>query len=31
VVLNANRYKTSRLGVRSARTVSVFVSRNIID
>lgn len=31
VVLNANRYKTSRLGVRSTRTISDSVSRNIID
>jgi len=30
VVLNANRYKTSRLGVRSNRTAKDFVSRNII-
>ena len=31
VVLNANRYKTSRLGVRSNRTAKDFVSRNIIS
>ena len=30
VILNANRYKTSRLGVRSQRTVKENVSRNII-
>ena len=30
VVMNANRYKTSRLGVRSNRTAKDFVSRNII-
>ena len=29
VVLNANRYKSSRLGVRSARTSRDIVSRNI--
>ena len=31
VVLNANRYKTSRLGVRSTRKTEDFVSRNIIS
>jgi hypothetical protein len=31
VILNANRYKSSRLGVRSSRTSSEFASRNILD
>lgn len=31
VVLNANRYKSSRLGVRNTRTQKTFVSRNILD
>lgn len=31
IILNANRYKTSRLGVRNTRTQKTFVSRNIID
>ena len=30
VILNANRYKTSRLGVRNTRTQKTAVSRNII-
>jgi|TARA_Y100000114_G_scaffold129366_1_gene126746 restriction endonuclease Mrr len=30
-VLNANRYKSSRLGVRNTRTTKTFVSRNILD
>jgi len=30
VVLNANRYKSSRLGVRSTRSAKDFVSRNIV-
>ena len=30
-ILNANRYKSSRLGVRNTRTVKDTVSRNIID
>lgn len=30
VILNANRYKTSRLGVRNTRTQKTSVSRNII-
>ena len=29
IILNANRYKSSRLGVRSSRTAKDFVSRNI--
>jgi hypothetical protein len=31
VILNANRYRSSRLGVRSSRTSSEFASRNILD
>jgi len=31
VILNANRYKTSRLGVRNQRTTDSFVSRNVIE
>ena len=31
IVLNANRYKSSRLGVRQTRTTNDTVSRNIID
>lgn len=31
IILNANRYKTSRLGVRNTRTQESFVSRNIIS
>lgn len=31
IILNANRYKTSRLGVRNTRTEKTFVSRNILD
>lgn len=31
VVLNANRYKSSRVGVRSTRTAKDFVSRNIVS
>lgn len=31
IVLNANRYKTSRLGVRNTRTQKTHVSRNILD
>ena len=31
IILNANRYKTSRLGTRNTRTQKTFVSRNIID
>ena len=31
VVLNANRYKSSRLGVRQTRTTKETVSRNILD
>ena len=31
VILNANRYKSSRIGVRSSRTSSDFASRNILD
>lgn len=30
-ILNANRYKTSRLGVRTQRTARDSVSRNILD
>lgn len=30
-ILNANRYKTSRLGVRTQRITKDFISRNIID
>jgi hypothetical protein len=30
-ILNANRYKSSRLGVRNTRSVKDIVSRNIID
>jgi hypothetical protein len=30
IILNVNRYKTSRLGVRNTRTEKTFVSRNII-
>ena len=30
IILNANRYKTSRLGVRKSRQQKDFVSRNII-
>ena len=30
-ILNANRYKSSRLGVRNTRSVKDTVSRNIID
>lgn len=30
IVLNANRYKTSRLGVRNTRSEKNFVSRNIL-
>lgn len=29
IVLNANRYKSSRLGIRNTRTTKDFVSRNI--
>ena len=31
IVLNANRYKSSRLGVRQTRTAKDTVSRNILD
>jgi len=31
IILNANRYKTSRLGVRNTRQQKDFVSRNIIS
>jgi len=31
VILNANRYKTSRLGVRNQRTTDSFVSRNVVE
>jgi len=31
IVLNANRYKSSRLGVRQTRTTNDTVSRNILD
>ena len=31
IILNANRYKSSRLGVRKTLTVKETVSRNIID
>tara|TARA_R110001592_G_scaffold93525_1_gene271559 strand:- start:1486 stop:1863 length:378 start_codon:yes stop_codon:yes gene_type:complete len=31
IILNANRYKSSRLGVRQALTTTETVSRNIID
>ena len=31
IILNANRYKTSRLGVRKALSTKETVSRNIID
>ena len=31
IILNANRYKTSRLGVRNTRTQKNSISRNIID
>ena len=31
IVLNANRYKSSRLGVRQTLTTKETVSRNIID
>jgi|TARA_R110000782_G_scaffold128404_3_gene220023 hypothetical protein len=31
IILNANRYKSSRLGVRQNRTTKDTVSRNIID
>tara|TARA_B100000780_G_scaffold208411_1_gene148578 strand:- start:111 stop:488 length:378 start_codon:yes stop_codon:yes gene_type:complete len=31
IILNANRYKSSRLGVRQALTTKETVSRNIID
>ena len=31
IVLNANRYKSSRLGVRQTRTTKDTVSRNILD
>ena len=31
IILNANRYKSSRLGVRQTRTTKETVSRNIID
>ena len=31
VILNANRYKSSRLGVRNQRTTDSFVLRNVID
>lgn len=31
IILNANRYKTSRLGVRNTRTEKTFTSRNILD
>ena len=31
IILNANRYKSSRLGVRKALTTKETVSRNIID
>lgn len=30
IILNANRYKTSRLGVRNQRSQNTFTSRNII-
>jgi hypothetical protein len=30
-ILNANRYKSSRLGVRNTKTVKDVVSRNIVD
>jgi hypothetical protein len=30
-ILNANRYKSSRLGVKNARAVKDVVSRNIVD
>ena len=31
IILNANRYKSSRLGVRQARSTKDTVSRNILD
>ena len=31
IILNANRYKSSRLGVRNTKTVKDVVSRNIVD
>ena len=31
IILNANRYKSSKLGVRQNRTTKDTVSRNIID
>jgi len=31
IILNANRYKSSRLGVRQTLTTKETVSRNIID
>jgi hypothetical protein len=31
IILNANRYKSSRLGVRQSLTTSEVVSRNILD
>ena len=31
IVLNSNRYKSSRLGVRQTRTTKDTVSRNILD
>ena len=31
IILNANRYKSSRLGVRQTRTTKDTVSRNILD
>ena len=31
VILNANRYKSSRLGVRKQRSVDSFVSKNVVD
>jgi len=31
IILNANRYKSSRLGVRQTLTTTETVSRNIID
>ena len=30
-ILNANRYKSSRLGVRNTKTIKDVVSRNIVD
>lgn len=31
IILNANRFKTSRLGVRKTLTTNTLVSRNVID